>query len=253
MHFRFLLFGLIFLVAVLVACVPMEKRVSDKKSADYHYTLGISSLNEQNPTEALKEFIQAEKYDESDPRIQAGLAQAYWIKQAHGLAEKHLKRAIELSEDDPKYYNNLAALYLTMGRYDDAITAFNVAANNLLFDRPELAWSGIGLANVQKQNYTAAQQAYQKAMEINPNYYMAPFRLGELYYNLDRPVEALDMFTRTVELAKNFARGYYWQGLVYMKIKEPIKAKQSFLEVIRLDPQSESARLAEDYLKIINK
>ena len=38
-----------------------------------------------------------------------------------------------------------------------------------------------------------------------------------------------------------------------MKMKETDKAKQSFKEVIRLGPQSETARLASNYLKIINK
>ena len=250
---RLLLAGLTSLLVILPACVPVEKTQSDSATAEYHYMMGVSALNEQNPTEALKELLQAEKFKDRDPEIQDALAQAYWAKQAHDLAEDHFKRAITLSNNDPKYYNNLAALYLSMERYDDAISAFQTAADNLLFDRPEMAWTGIGLANVQKQDYPAAQRAYQKAMTINPRYYMAPFRLGELYYNQERPVEALEMFTRTITLAPGFPDGYYWQGLVYMKTKEPDQAKKAFLEVIRLAPQSESARLAVNYLKIINQ
>ena len=140
-----------------------------------------------------------------------------------------------------------------MERYDDAIAAFQTAAENLLFDRPEMAWTGVGLANFQKQDYAAAQRAYQKAIAMNPRYYMAPFRLGELYYNQDRTVEALDMFNRTVELAPAFAEGHYWQGLVLMKMKDPMLAKKAFQEVLRLDPQSDTARLAANYLKIIDK
>lgn len=247
----FLVFALV--TCALVACVPVERTLSASQSARYHSSLGAAALSEQNTTEALKEFLQAEKYDARDPQIQAGLAQAYWLKQAHDLAEKHFKSAIELSQDDPKHYNNLAALYLSMERYDDAIIAFQTAADNLLFDRPELAWTGIGLANYQKQNYPAAQSAYLKAIKINPRYYLSSFHLGELFYNQDRPVEALDMFTRSVELAPGFARGYYWQGLVYMKRKETEKAKKAFLEVVRLAPQTETARLAGNYLKIIDK
>ncbi len=250
---RLLMAGLASLVVIMPACVPVEKTRTDSANAEYHYMMGVSALNEQNPTEALKELLQAEKFNDRDPEIQNALAQAYWVKQAHDLAEERFKRAITLSKDDPKYYNNLAALYLSMERYDDAISAFQTAADNLLFDRPEMAWTGIGLANFQKQDYPAAQRAYQKAMAINPQYYMAPFHLGELYFNQDRPVEALEMFTRTVALAPDFPDGYYWQGLVYMKTKEPAKAKQAFLEVIRLAPKSENARLSVNYLKIINQ
>ncbi len=238
---------------VLTACVPSEPTISDNQKASYHYTLGVASLKEQNPTGALKEFLQAEKYDPRDPKIHAGLSQAYWIKRAYSLAEEHLKQAIKLSDEDPQYYNNIAALYLSMERYDDAIIAFQAAADDLLFDHPALAWTGIGLAYTQKRDYQSAQNAYLKAMDIDPRYYNAPFHLGELFYNQDRPVEALDMFTLSVKLAPNFANGYYWQGLVYMKMKEIGKAKQAFLEVMSLAPETEPARLAENYLKIINK
>lgn len=253
MHDCRLVICLAVLVSCFAACVPYEEAKPAKEQAKYHYMMGVTALDEQNPTDALKEFLLAEKNDSRDPEIQSGLAQAYWLKQAHALAEEHFKLAIKLSDGDPKYYQNLAALYLSMERYDDSIVAFQTAAENLLFDRSELAWTGIGLANFQKQDYPAAERAYKKAIALNPLYYLAPFRLGELYYSQGRPVEALDMFTRTVELAPRFPDGHYWQGLVYMKMKDIEKAKQSFSEVVSIAPQSDTARLANNYLKIINK
>jgi len=253
MQYRLLLTAVTFLLFSLVACAPVEKGKTDSDLAYYHYTLGVASLNEQNAAGALKEFLEAEKFDDRDPEIQAGMAQAYLLKRAYDLAEERFEIALKLSDEDPKYNNNLGSLYLTMGRYDDAIIAFQTAADNLLFDRPEMSWAGIGLANVQKQDYPAAERAYRKAMEINPTYYMASFRLGELYYKQDRPVEALDMFTHTVDLVPGFLNARYWLGLVYMKMKEPEAAKKAFLEVIRRDPKSDMARLSRNYLKIINK
>jgi len=248
--FARLLFALLLLV-VCVGCVPVQDARPAKERAQYHYLLGMSALNEQNPTGALIEFLQAEKIDNSDHKIQDGLAQAYWLKNSHNKALEHFQRAIKLSNGDPRYYNNLGALYLTMERFDEAIGAFRLAADNILFDRPEVAWTGIGFAYVQKQDYPAAQRAYKKAMDLNPRYYMAPFRLGELYFNQDRPVEALESFTRTIELSPGFAQGYYWQGLVYMKMQDTVRAKRAFNEAVQLAPASETARLANNYLKII--
>jgi len=253
MQYRLFLTALTCLTVILVACVPYKEAKSDSETSDYHYKMGVSALDEQNPTAALIEFLLAEEADDRDPKIQSSLAYAYWLKQAHDLAEKHYKNAIKLSDNDPEYYQNLAALYLSIGRYDDSIIAFQIAAENLLFDRSEQAWTGIGLANFQKPDYPAAERAYRKAMAINPRYYLAPFHLGKLYYSQDRPVEALDMFSLAVDLAPEFPDGHYWQGLVYMKMKATVKAKQSFMEVVRLAPQSEVARLANNYLKIINQ
>ena len=145
MQSRLIWFLLFFFAVSLAACVPVEDRQEVGKKSEYHYMLGVSSLNEQNPTGALKEFLEAEKYDNKDPEIQDGLAWAYWQKQAHELAEKHFLRAIELSDNDTKYYNNIASLYLSMKRYDEDIKAFSKAADHLLFDRPEVAWTGIGM------------------------------------------------------------------------------------------------------------
>ena len=99
-----------------------------------------------------------------------------------------------LSDGAPQYYNNLGALYLTAERYDDSIAAFRKAAENLLFASPEVAWAGVGYAYFQKHDYAAAERYYKKARELNPRYTQALFRLGELYYGQDRPVEAVEAF-----------------------------------------------------------
>lgn len=253
MYYRNLIIVMTVFWVSLYGCVPIEETRSDSEEAKYHYLLGVTALNEQNPTEALKEFLKAEEFNDDDPEIQAGLAQAYWLKKAYDLAEKHFLNALKLSDDDPKYYNNLGALYLSLERYDDSINAFEKAAENLLFDRPELAWTGIGLANFNKQDYAAAERAYKKALDYNPRYYRPAFHLGELYYNQNRPVEALGMFSKSVELAPEFYTGYYWKGLVYMQMKEPQNAKKEFEEVVRLAPKTELSTLSLNYLKIINE
>lgn len=255
MRFYRFIFPIMMVLCLILsgACVPVEKSRSDTEQAKYHYLMGLTSLREGNPTEALKELLQAVEYDDTDPQIHAALYDAYIQKQAFDLAEKHIKRAIDLSEGDPRYYNNLGALYLSLERYDDAIASFKVAADNLLFERPDMAWTGIGVAYFQKQDYPAAQRAYEKAISLNPLYFMPVYRLGELFYTQDRPAEALQMFSKTVELEPRFPDGHYWQGLVYMKMKETAKAKQAFLDVIRLAPQSNAAKLASDYLKIIDE
>lgn len=242
----------LFLVAGLVACtaVPVEQ---PRQGARSHYLLGASALAENNPTQALQEFLKGEKIDPKDVEIQAGLGRAYLEKRAYDLAEKHFKNAIALSKGDPQYYNNLGALYLTMERYDDAIPAFRKAAENLLFPTPEMAWTGIGLAYFKKHDYPAAESYYVKARELNPRYAQAHFRLGELYYSQERPVEAAAALSRAVELAPRMVDAQYWLGLAALKTRDNALARRSFEETVRLAPDSEQARLARNYLKILQQ
>ncbi|MDT8441876.1 MAG: tetratricopeptide repeat protein [Desulfuromonadales bacterium] len=236
---------------LLTACVSVDS-TSPPDGARYHYLMGVSALNENNPTEALRELLAAEKLDSRDAEIQAGLAEAYFRKEAYDLAERHYLRAIDLSAGDPTHHNNLGALYLNMERFDDAARQFQTAADNLLFDRPEIALTGLGLARFQLGDYPAAERAYQKALRLAPRYVQSSFRLGELYFAQDRPVEALVQFTRAVELSPNFVQAHYWLGLTYMKTEQPEAAKQAFIQVVKLAPDSEQARLALQYLKILN-
>lgn len=244
------IFAATLLLIFLVACVSTQGD-SSKREAKSHYLLGVSALAENNPTMALQEFLLAEKADSGDAEIQAGLAQAYWQKQAYALAERHFKNAIRLSDSAPQHRYNLAALYLTMERYDDAIVEFGKAAENLLFATPERAWTGIGVAYFKKHDYPAAERYYVKARELNPRYAQVHFRLGELYYSQDRPVEAEDAFRRAVELAPYMVDGHYWLGLTAMKTRDNTLARRSFEETIRLAPDSEQARLARNYLRIL--
>ena len=81
--------------------------------------------------------------------------------------------------------------------------------------------------------------------------HQAQFRLGELYYSQDRPVEAVEALNRAVELNPRLVEGHYWLGLAAMKTRDHDRARKAFQETIKLAPDSEQARLARNYLQIL--
>jgi type IV pilus biogenesis/stability protein PilW len=250
----YLRFFVVFTVGILVTLTGCSsgKDSPAKQKARLHYQLGVSSLSDNNPSQALQELLQAEAIDSDDAEIQSALAQAYLQKRAYELAEQHYLRAISLSGGAPQHYNNLGALYLTMERFDDAITAFRKAADNLLFPAPEVAWGGIGYAYFLKRDYPAAERAYRKARELNPRYFQAALKLGELYYGQERNAEALELFVKATELAPRSAAAQYWLGLTQLKLKNPAAARKAFEETVRLAPDSEPGRLSKNYLKTLH-
>jgi len=236
---------------LLSACTTTQTGGQPRDDAKAHYLLGASALAENNPGLALQELLLAEAADPKNIDIQASLAEAYMKKQAYDLAEKHWLKALDLSDDAPRFHNNLGALYLRMERYDDAIAAFRKAAENLVFATPEVAWTGMGYAYFQKHDYAAAERYYKKARDLNPRYAQALFRLGELYYGQERSAEAADAFGRVVELSPRNVDGHYWLGLASLKTRDNVTARRAFQETIKLAPDSEQARLARNYLKVL--
>ena len=232
-----------------------NKKDSDskqEKNAESLFNAGVALLKNQKASEAYEMFLSAIKYDEDDPKIYDAIAQAFTLRLDFVAAEENFKKAISLSNGNPRYYNNLAALYLKTNQYDEAIDAFQVAAKNISFEQPEIAWVGTGYAYFKKTNYLESIDAYKKAIELNPRYALALYRLGESYYQLDRLDEALVMFNRSLKLVPNSAVIYYKKGILYVKKREPDNAKESFKKVISLDPKSEYAQQSKEYIKLLN-
>jgi tetratricopeptide (TPR) repeat protein len=243
---RMLFFGL---VITLASCSATQAK---KQDGSVHYMLGGSYLQEGNATGALKEFLLAAEADPNNADIQAALGQAFHMKQAYGEAETHYLKALSLKKDDPQVQNNLGALYLDMKRWDKAIEYFRRASSNLLFQDPEVALTGMGVAQFNLGRYLDAVESYKLALHDNPNYPQAHFHLGEAYYALDKVDLAVQEYQAALRLAPNFVQAHYRLAMTYMRLHQVEKARTEFLVVVRLAPESDQARLAKDYLAILN-
>jgi Tfp pilus assembly protein PilF len=229
-------------------CSTGKKKVND---GEVHYLLGLSYLKEQNPTLALREFLLAQEFHPRDAEIQAALGQAYQLKKAYPQAEGHYLRALKLSKDDPKHQNNLAALYLDMQRWEDAVIYFRRASSNLLFTAPELALSGMGYAYFNLGKYPEAAASFRDALAFEPRYPQARLGLGEVFFARDEIEPAIAEFRQALVVAPDYAMAHYKLGLTYLKVREIGKARDSFRQVVRLVPDSDIGQLAANYLNLL--
>lgn len=244
-----LVWSLVLLLSLSLAACGGPRKSSNV--GQVHYILGLSYMQEQNITLALKEFLLAEEVDPDNADIQASLGQAYQLKKALPLAEEHYLRALKLKPDDPRLQNNIGSLYLDMKRWDEAGRYFQTAASNLLFTNPEVALTGLGFAHYNQGRYHDAIAAYKQALGQDPRYLQAHFRLGEAYYALDKLDLAIAAYQQAQALAPGEALIHYQLGLCFMKKDQKHKAIEAFAESIRLAPGAETARLAADYLKLL--
>ncbi|MBW6510734.1 MAG: tetratricopeptide repeat protein [Desulfuromonadaceae bacterium] len=232
---------------LLISCSATKEKVD---AGEVHYILGVSYLRENNPTLALKEFLIA--YDsENSGRVHSGLGQAYQLKRAFKEAEEHYKTALRRDENNPQFANNLAALYLDMGRWDAAIKYFNQAADNLLFTTPEIALTGLGVAYYQKGEYPQAIIQFEKSINLAPRFAQTYYHLGETYFALDKPDLALLQLNHAIDLSPAYAAAYYKRALTYLKLKNNVAAKTDFMRVLALVPDNEIGRLSKDYLRLL--
>ncbi len=235
-------------VMLLWSCAPVKQ---NQQEAQTHYSLGVSYLREPNVTSALREFLKAVELDPRNADYHEALAHAYHLKNAYPEAEKHYLEAVRLSGGDPNYYNNLGALYLDMQRWDDAVENFRLAAGDLLFAQPEVAFTGAGTALVEKGEPLEAIEYFQQSLEKNRRYAPAHLHMGRAYQALGRPGPAIESFLEATRIDAGYAEAYYQLGMAYMKRKEDDKAREAFEKAISLRPGSELSRKAENYLKLL--
>ncbi len=245
----------IIMIFSLVSCVPVvpkEKR-SDLYRANVHYKLALGNIEANNPTAALKELlISVELAPESDV-IQVALAQTYQRKKAYALAEIHYLKALEISDNDPRYQNNIASLYLDMKEWDKALYYFDQAAHNLLFVSSTVSIAGKGYTYFMKKNYPAALAYLNEAIELDPRYVPSYYFKSEVYRALGNLQKERILLQRAIAIEPKFLEPRYRLAVVLLQEGRTAEAVEHLKILIDLTPHTAMGFKAEDLLKSLSE
>ncbi len=244
----FLLAGLL----VLAGCAGTASRIEDNShQADVHHKMAEAHLQGNNPSAALRELLKAVELDSTNAAIRASLAQAYQERRAYQEAETQYLEAIKLSDNDPRYVNNLANLYLSLEDWDRAILYFDRAAKNLLFDSTHIAMTGKGYAFMQKGDYAAALQAFRDAVSMLSNFAPAHFYQAEVYRLTEETVLEKVALRRTIELAPELVSARYRLAVLLLRDGNYQGARQQLEIIINFVPDSDEGRMATELIKTL--
>lgn len=150
------------------------------------------------------------------------------------LAAQDYEKALSLNYRRPEIYNNLGALYIDQGRYQDAILQLNYA----LMLRPNyfMAFLNRAVAYSKQGNMSQALVDFSKAEQLDPyspilylNRALAEFAAG--YYD-----NAAEDYTQLIELEPNNARAYLERGRTLMKLDAYQNAMDDFQRAIAINP-----------------
>jgi tetratricopeptide (TPR) repeat protein len=223
-----------------------------REQANLFLNKGISFIEVGQYSRALKELLEAEKYSSNNPKIHYFLGMAY-----HGIglkdeAIKEFKEAISLKDDYSEAHNYLGTLYSDAGLWDQAIDEFNKALANHIYETPAMAYYNQAWAYYSKKEYQTALTKYREALNREPMTALRPQiekNIGLIYYEQANIIEAIQHFKKSIELNSVLYDAQFFLGECYLKIKDNNGAKQAFLAVVKLSPQSPYAKEAKIYLQ----
>ena len=163
--------------------------------------------------------------------------------QAHyGMLEKgeqRLTRAAASLPEHPDVHYRLGRIYLLIRRYDDANRALERAVQ--LSPQRTVAWLALAEARTRKGQVDGAIAAARQAYQVGPLEPEAPLALGRTLLLKNDPKalqEAVDAFTRAVQLRPESAECHDRLGTALMRIGRLPEARTAFERAFELEPSN---------------
>src|SRR5262249_45232407 len=153
------------------------------------YWLGHALLGLDRPDEAVTEFRAAVQKQPDNVLAHMALATGLLGAKQPREALAELTPLARPLQNIPEYHLLVGRAYLALGATDDAIKA----GRTTLALRPQeaRAWALIGSAYTTKGDLRAGQEAFAKAIEVDPKFTAGRVALGHIYNLEKRPEDAL--------------------------------------------------------------
>ncbi|NOX60707.1 MAG: tetratricopeptide repeat protein [Chloroflexi bacterium] len=98
------------------------------------------------------------------------------------------------------------------------------------------AYFQLGNAYARQGRLSDAQEAYEKALNINPNHAATLSNLGVVLYQLGKLNEAKAQFEKALQVNPNDAPTHYLLGATLLQMNDLAGAEKSFQKALELDP-----------------
>lgn len=234
MKFRLLTLTLISQV-ILSGCAVTDQ---NQKTSNIKTQIGIEYIKEGNLDLAKVSLDEALELNPRSSVAHMTLGLTYHMvgtKASSELAEKHYKKAINLDPKNPQIRNNYGQYLFTAGKYQEAITQFDIASNMLGYSARDIAFNNLGQTHLKLGNTKEAILNFNRALKINKQYIDALTGMAEAYYqekNYDIAQEILDEIIDQVDFEK-FDAKRLWLTIRLAKIHNNLVALEKSTKALR--------------------
>lgn len=171
---------------------------------DVHYLLGLALRYEGRADEAVAAMDAALAIQPNSVRALTNSARALLETRDLAQAEERVRRAVELSPDDPGAWNVLGRVHLTNGALAEAEDAFT----RVLEIQPEHAWAlnNLGFARLQRGAWEDAAEVLERAILARADVAVFHNNLGVVYERLSRLSDAQRAYAEALTLQSDYAK-----------------------------------------------
>jgi type IV pilus biogenesis/stability protein PilW len=238
---------------LLAGCAGVQPSPVDKKSgANARMQMGISYLRQNNIPMAMRELAEASRLDPDNPEVDLGFGFAYQARGEHDVAEKHFRAAIRKRPGYPEAYNGLGTSLSFQGKSEDALKAFEVAARDVYYLTPEMAWFNMGEEYRRMKRYPKADEMYGKAISANDRFLDAHLARAAVRVEEKRLDDAAATLEGAISRNSGFIQGQVELGRIYMRLGRNDDARKMFKDASSGTGDPAIRRLAAEYLTLLD-
>lgn len=191
------------------------------------------------------------------PQAYLGLGEDYRAMGKTKEAVEMYSRLLELFPDDEATYIKVIEAYGRAIEADPNEKLYKEKREEVLADFEELSkrkkysavdYFNLGFLYEQVGGKEEAIRFYTKAVQMQPDYEQALYKLAKLYQDTGNYKVALGLYERLLHVHPKFVSGYLNMGMIFNALGDQSRARQFYLKVIKLDPGNGSAYFDLGYL-----
>jgi len=207
----------------------------------YIHTLGDlnpSVAQRETANRAIEQYREILRLDPQDAEAAQWLARLYRLKNQHDKAEEVLRGLLQREPENGPALEQLTQLLLDQGRADEAIRLLKPIVDRA--PQSEAAAPGLldllGNSYAQAQQYAKAEQAYRRAVTLDPNETGHRRGLAQALLAQQKYDAALEQYQHLVQLDPEEVGSYLRMAQIYRRMNKLDQAEETLLRAKQRAP-----------------
>ena len=179
------LLSILLMTGMISACVTtttggFNVQPSEEEAMEDYIQLAIAYYDAGDLAGARRHISRAMEIDDRNSSIYNVLALIFQREGDMELADENFRRAIRLDRDNSRARNNYAALLFSLGEYEQAYEQLSLVTQDTMYEGRAIAFENLGRSAVSLGLKSEAEQAFQRALQLNGNLYVSAIELALL-------------------------------------------------------------------------
>lgn len=174
--------ALVFTGCVVTESNPSEAVVDKNKALETRIQLTLGYISQGNRDSARTNLNKARDINPNDPRVNNAAGMLYQLEGEPARAEEEFKAALRKAPDFSAARNNYGVFLASRARAEEALEQFQIAANDLEYDRRQVALTNLGQTALKLGLRDKAKASFSQAFRLDPRASLPLLELADLEF-----------------------------------------------------------------------